>query len=108
MTTALLSPAARRDLLAAIRWIAQDNPGAARALRDTIARTAERIGTHRLVGTQRPDLAAPAYRFLSLTGFPYIVVYNAERQPPLIVRVLHGARDLPVLLATLGEDLPDG
>lgn len=104
MTTALLSPAARRDLLSAIRWIAQDNPGAARALRDTLARTAQRIGTHALVGTQRPDLAAPPYRFVSLTGFPYIVVYNAERRPPLIVRILHGARDLPVMLG----DLPDG
>lgn len=104
MTTALLSPAARRDLLTAIRWIAQDNPGAARALRDTLARRAQRISTHTLVGTQRPDLAAPPYRFVSLTGFPYIVVYNAERRPPLIVRILHGARDLPVVLG----DLPDG
>ncbi|CAO3442319.1 type II toxin-antitoxin system RelE/ParE family toxin [Azospirillum largimobile] len=104
MTTALLSPAARRDLLSAIRWISQDNPGAARALRDTIARTAQRIGTHPQVGVPRPDLAAPPYRFVSLTGFPYIVVYNAERHPPLIVRILHCARDLPVVLG----DLPDG
>jgi len=101
MTAALLSPAARHDLLAAIRWIARDNPGAARALRDTVARTAHRIGTHPLVGTPRPELAEPSYRFVSLTGFPYIIVYNAERRPPLIVRILHGARDLPTLLGDL-------
>ena len=35
-----------------------------------------------------------AYRFLSLPGFPYVIVYNAERDPPLIVAVLHTARDL--------------
>jgi toxin ParE1/3/4 len=108
MTVALLSPAARRDLLSAIRWISQDNPGAARALRDTIARTAQRIGIHPQVGMPRPDLAAPPYRFISLTGFPYIVIYNSERRPPLIVRILHGARDLPDILAALEEDLPDG
>lgn len=101
MTVAVLSPAARRDLLAAIRWIARDNPTAARALRDTIARTAQRIGAHNLVGTLRPDLADQPYRFVNLTGFPYIVVYNSERQPPLIVRILHGARELPTALGDL-------
>lgn len=101
MTAAVLAPAARRDLLAAIRWIAKDNPTAARALRDTIARTARRIGAHNLVGTLRPELADPPYRFVSLTGFPYIIVYNSERQPPLIIRILHGARDLPAALGDL-------
>ena len=100
MTVAVLSPAARRDLLAAMRWIAKDSPMAARALRDSIARTAQRIGSHNLIGTLRPELADPPYRFISLTGFPYIVVYNSARQPPLIVRILHGSRDLP---AALGE-----
>jgi toxin ParE1/3/4 len=30
-----------------------------------------------------------------LTGFPYVVVYDAASLPPRIVRILHGARDLP-------------
>jgi toxin ParE1/3/4 len=33
-----------------------------------------------------------------LTGFPYVIVYNAERRSPLIVRILHAARDLPEAL----------
>ena len=44
------------------------------------------------------DLAGEPYRFLALTGFSYVIVYNADRTPPLILRILHGARDLPELL----------
>lgn len=98
MRPAVLAPHARRDLLAALRWIAKDNPAAARALRDAIAEAAERIGAHRKIGGLRPDLADERYRFVTLTGFPYVIVYNAERDPPLIVRILHGARDLPAAL----------
>ncbi len=92
---AVLSPRARRDLLAAAAWIGEDNPTAARALMDAIATAAERIGEHPLSGRLRPDIADESYRFAALTGFPYVIVYNADRRPPLILRILHGARDLP-------------
>jgi toxin ParE1/3/4 len=95
------SPAARRDLLDAIRWISWDNPAAARALRDSVAKAAKHIGTHAHFGVSRPDIADAPYRFVMLTGFPYVIVYNADRQPPLIVRILHGARDLPEILRDL-------
>ncbi|WP_316975760.1 type II toxin-antitoxin system RelE/ParE family toxin [Shumkonia mesophila] len=98
MTKAVLSPQARRDLLDAIRWIAKDNPAAARALRDGVATAATRIGKHGHIGSLRPELADEPYRFVTLTGFNYVIVYNAERRPPLIVRILHGARDLPEVL----------
>lgn len=98
MNAAALSPQARRDILAAARWITKDNPAAARALFEALGKAAERIGTHVHVGVVRPDLAPERYRFLTLTGFPYVIVYNAERKPPLIVRVLHGARDIPEIL----------
>ena len=98
MSAALLSPAARRDLLAAVQWIAQDNPAAARALRDALLRATIRIGEFPDQGSQRPELAPEPYRFLALTGFPYVIVYNAVRRPPLILRFLHGARDLPEVL----------
>ncbi len=101
MIPAALAPRARRDLLAAVRWIAKDNPAAARALRDAIAKAAERIGEFPQGGSSRPELADAPYRFTLLTGFPYILVYNADRNPPLIVRILHGARDLPDALRDL-------
>jgi len=101
MISAALAPRARRDLLAAVRWIAADNPAAARALRDAVAKAAQRIGDHPHSGSTRPELADAPYRPMLLTGFPYILVYNADRNPPLIVRILHGARDLPDVLRDL-------
>jgi len=98
MSAAELSPRARRDLLGAVRWIAKDNPAAARALRDAVAQAAHRIATHPDIGSLRPDLADEPYRFVILTGFPYVIVYNAERKPLLIVRILHTARDIPEVL----------
>ena len=96
--TAVLAPAARRDLLVAARWIAKDNPRAASALRDAVVGAARRIGEHPALGVERPDLADPPVRFLPLTGFSYVMVYDADRRPPLVLRVLHAARDLPELL----------
>ena len=71
---------------------------AAQGLRDAIASAAVRIGDHPQLGVLRPDVVKPPYRFLALTGYPYVIVYNADRRPPLILRVLHAARDLPTLL----------
>lgn len=70
-------------------------------MRNAVARAAERIGEHRYVGNVRPDLAPEPYRFVTLTGFPYIIVYNAERNPPLIARIVHGARNLDEVLKNL-------
>ncbi|MGE5517203.1 MAG: type II toxin-antitoxin system RelE/ParE family toxin [Bacteroidota bacterium] len=98
MTAAQLSPQARRDLLDAVHWIAKDNPAAARALRDGVVLAARRIGEFPELGQLRPELAGAPYRFVALTGFPYVIVYNADRRPPLVVRILHGARDLPEVL----------
>jgi toxin ParE1/3/4 len=98
MPAAQLSQRARDDLVGAARWIAKDNKVAARGLRDAVIRAADRIGAFPEIGVVRPDLATDRVRFVFLTGYPYVIVYNARRVPPLILRVLHGARDLPELL----------
>ena len=96
--TALISARALRDLQAAVRWISEDNPTAAKGLRNAVEKAARQIGEHPHCGTVRPALMEERYRLLALTGFPYVIVYNAERSPPVIIRVLHGARDLADLL----------
>ncbi len=95
MSAAVLSPKARRDLLTAARWIARDDPAAARAFRNAVANASRRLGDHPEIGVVKTELADPPVRFLMLTGFPQVIVYDADRRPPLILRVLHGARDLP-------------
>lgn len=82
-------------------WIAHDNPRAAEDLRVAVRHAAKALGEHPDMGTQRRDLAPETVRFLVLRGFPYILVYRANAVPPRILRVLHGARDLPEVLQDL-------
>lgn len=98
MSPAQLSPAADRDLTAIVEWIAADNPLAARGFVVAVETCARSLGEHPQMGTERPEIASPPVRFLPLRGFPYVVVYTPKRTPPLILRILHGARDLPEVL----------
>jgi toxin ParE1/3/4 len=101
VTAAAFSRRARRDLLQAADWISRDNRAAAQALLDAVVRLAGLIGTHPDMGRVRPELAHPDFRFLSVTGFPYIIVYSTRTGRPTIVRVIHSARDLPRVLRDL-------
>jgi len=46
----------------------------------------------------RLDLAPERYRFWSLRAFLYLLVYDAEAEPPIILRFVHQSRDLPAVL----------
>ena len=59
---------------------------------------AKKIGDFPEIGLLRPALLTEPRRLLPMTGFPYVIIYNAARKPPLILRVLHAARDLPEAL----------
>ena len=59
-----------------------------------------------MLGRVRPELLPSPYRVWRVTGFPYLMVYNAERTPPVVLRVLHMARDLAPLLSYV-PDLED-
>lgn len=92
---------AQADLADAARWIAADSPTAARRLRRAVLALTQHLGDHPLAGTRRPELADDPFRFTVVRGFPYVVVYNSALRPPLIMRLLHGARDLPEVLKDL-------
>jgi len=81
--------------LAALKWITKDNPAAARALQRDVAKVAVTIGEHPDAGSHRPEIVHAPFRLISLVGFPCAIVYHADRRPPVIARILHGARDLP-------------
>jgi toxin ParE1/3/4 len=52
-----------------------------------------------LIGPERPDLVPPPARLLVVRGFPYLLIYDPpSRGGPVILRVLHAARDVPPLL----------
>jgi toxin ParE1/3/4 len=98
VTERLFAPRARRELLTAVRWIAEENPDAARAMLAAAIAAARRLQARPMLGRRRLDLAPERYRFWSLRGFPYLLVYDAEARPPIIVRLVHQARDLPNVL----------
>ena len=95
------SPRARRELREAAAWIAQDNPGAAEGLLRAAVRASEMIAAKPSLARARLDLAPERFRFWSLRGYPYLLVFDVDRTPPVVARFVHQARDLPVALRDL-------
>lgn len=82
---------ARKDLLAILDYIADDNPDAAQKLKDEIEAKAAKLPLH-------PDI----YRQGRITGTRemvvrrnYIVVYSESSKAISILRVLHAAQYFP-------------
>ena len=97
------APQAARDVEAAAEWIADNagGPDAARRMVQAVLEAADRIASRPGMGRLRPDLLPAPFRFWAVRGFPYLLVYDADRSPAQVVRVLHMARDLPSLLGDL-------
>ena len=79
-------------------WVAEDNAAAADALLAAALVTARRLQANPKLGRVRLDLAPDRYRLWSLRGFPYLLVYDAEAELPIIRRFVHQCRDLPAVL----------
>jgi toxin ParE1/3/4 len=80
-----------------------EHAAAAQRLRDAVELAARLIGERPLLGRHEPALTDARYRFWSVAGFPYLIVYRPDLSPPSIVRFVHTARDLPKALAGLGS-----
>jgi toxin ParE1/3/4 len=98
VTTPIFAPRAQRELRDAAVWIAEDNQAAANALLAAAMSAARRLQARPKLGRVRLELAPEPYRFWSLRGFPYLLVYDAAAEPPIILRFLQQSRDLPALL----------
>jgi toxin ParE1/3/4 len=100
------APQAVRDIEEAVDWFAA-GPGAeplARKFATAAAAAARPITRRPLVGHRRLVLLPDPFRFHRVQGFPYLLVYNAERPMPQVLRVLHMARDLGPLLTELVDE----
>jgi plasmid stabilization system protein ParE len=96
---------ARREFAKALRDT--DHATAAERLKRTVDEAARLIGRHPALGRFEPKLADTRFRFWSVSGFPYLMVYRPDTSPPSIVRFVHTARDLGPLLTKLALP-PDG
>jgi toxin ParE1/3/4 len=101
MPVAILAPGARRDIHNAASVIAQNSISAARRFPRVVMVVARRIGDFPDIGVERSEIASPPYRFAAIPGFPHVAVYDADQRPPVILRILHGARDLQDILRAL-------
>ena len=75
-------------------WIAQDNIAAAEEFTDRVEAAENRLGRFPEIGQARPDLAE-GVRHWPLP--PYLIIYRVEPDCVLVLRIVHGARDLPRL-----------
>ncbi len=94
---------ARADLIEIWTHVAQQDPGAADRLLDRIAARLEILKDFPNAGTALPALA-PGARML--VEAPYLILYRSDEQGVLLVRVLHGRRDIDAALFAEGDDRP--
>lgn len=97
---------ALEDIEQIVRYLAADHPGAARAFRETLEQTCSILADMPDMGIQRsfgpPRLAD--IRMWPLRRFEkYLVVYRTRGEILDVIRVVHGARDLPTLFAESGD-----
>jgi len=85
---------AEEDLIEIWIYIAQDNPGAAERVLDDIEQRSHALADNPLMGRLRPDIA-PELRYFAVGS--YLILYRTVQNGIQIVRVIHGARDLPNL-----------
>lgn len=78
-----------------------EHAAAAERLKRRVDEAARLIGLRPGIGRQEPKLADTRFRFWSVSGFPYLMVYRPDTVPPSIVRFVHTARDLGLLLTDL-------
>ncbi len=91
-----LSPQAAGDIREAWAYVARDNLNAAGRFRLRIRQACRTIAQNPRIGHSREDLTDKPV--LSWPEGQYLIIYNPARTPVEIVRVVHGARDVPKLI----------
>ena len=92
-----LSPEATDDLQEIWVYIAIDNPRAADKLEEDIYAACELLARNPRLGHERSDITDDPVLFWPVRG-NYMVIYLPDCEPVKIVRILHGARNVPTQL----------
>ena len=96
--------AGRRDLDAIIDYISLEDRAAAERVFHAISDSVDRLGDYPNMGHVG---RIPDTRELSVTGLPYIVVYEVSAETVTVLAVFHGARDLARAMAERSKGMPD-
>ncbi|HSR09652.1 MAG TPA: type II toxin-antitoxin system RelE/ParE family toxin [Bryobacteraceae bacterium] len=92
-----LTPEARFDLFAIWEYIARDNVAAADRVVKRLERAFHLLAAFPKKGHKRADVHTSRPVLFWPAG-SYVIVYEPEPKPLVIVRIVHGARDLNALL----------
>ncbi len=90
----IVSEEAQEDVIAIWDRISEDNPGAADAFIDHIDARFEMLARNPHAGRQRDELG---YGIRSVVLGDYVIFYRITTPDITIMRVVHGARDIPTL-----------
>ena len=94
-----LTPRALNDLGEIWDYIAADNVNAANRVESAILSACSSLAKRPMMGSKRSEITPLPVRFWTVARFPnFIVVYRPDSKPLQVVAVLHGNRDLNVLL----------
>jgi toxin ParE1/3/4 len=91
---------ARADLLEIHDYIARDKPVAARKFTAALEAKCRKLADMPHIGTRRDELAE-GLRCLSAGN--YVIYFTSTTEEVVVVRVLHGARDLSPWMFTNGN-----
>jgi plasmid stabilization system protein ParE len=101
MSKFILAPAATTDITEIWRYYATEigDPDLADRMSKEIFDGIKAIARRPRLGHLRRDLATEPLRFWRV--HKYLIIYRSEVRPIQIVRVLHGARDVQVILGDI-------
>lgn len=100
MNAGVFSPAASKDLLEIVDYIAERNPDTAERLRDRFLAAVKMLAKRPDLGHVRHDLVP---KDLTVRCWPvgrYLIICRSEYSGVQIVRVLSGYRDIATVMAT--------
>ena len=87
---------AETQLLEILDYLADESEAAANRVRDAIHDAVGKLAERPGIGHTRDDLTDRPVKFWSV--YSYLVVYDPQSRPLTIVAVLHGARNVQLLL----------
>ncbi len=101
---AVTSELAEEDLLQLADYIAEQNPRAARRFVKYVRKRISTLAFMPSLGAAWADSPIPDLRFWPLTRYKnYVIFYRPIVNGVEIIRILHGARDIPRLINRLFE-----
>jgi toxin ParE1/3/4 len=91
----LLTPSASRDVDGILEYVLEHNgPNRALLVHCKLYEGFSKVGAQpAFLGHQRDDLADESLRVVKV--FSYLIIFRPDMKPVQIIRVIHGARDLP-------------